>query len=134
MNFRQRIADLLVEKKRTQADLARYVGVKPNTVSDWINKGTSPKIEHIYLIAEFFSVSFDYLFDGRENHNSITKSNVGAIGNNSNGTVNINSDAQEEIDEISIEIARIIRSLPLRERSRLMTLVYEFEDSQNHSL
>ena len=62
MNFNQRIAYLLGEKKCSQADLAKSVGVKPNTVSDWINKGTSPKIEHIYKIANYFNVSFDYLF------------------------------------------------------------------------
>ena len=66
MNFSQRIADLLVETHHNQAELARFVGVKPNTVSDWINKGTSPKVEHLYRIADFFSVSFDYLFTGEE--------------------------------------------------------------------
>ena len=55
MNFSQRIAALLVETNHSQAELSRYIGVKANTVSDWINKGTSPKIEHL---------SFDYLFVG----------------------------------------------------------------------
>lgn len=64
MNFSQRIAALLVETNHSQAELSRYIGVKANTVSDWINKGTSPKIEHLYRIADFFSVSFDYLFVG----------------------------------------------------------------------
>lgn len=67
MNFSQRITDLLVETKHNQAELARFVGVKANTVSDWINRGTSPKIEHLYRIAEFFSISFDYLFIGKSN-------------------------------------------------------------------
>lgn len=56
MNFSQRIADLLVETKHNQAELARFVGVKANTVSDWINKGTSPEIEHLYRIADFFHI------------------------------------------------------------------------------
>ena len=129
MNFNQRIAYLLKEKKCSQADLARSVGVKPNTVSDWINKGTSPKVEHIYAIAQYFDVSIDYLFYGKENSNSILNSNIGAIGTNSSGTVNIHSDEQKsEFDEISKEIARIIKGLPLKERSRLLTLIYEFEE------
>ncbi len=70
MNFSQRIADLLVETHHNQAELARFVGVKPNTVSDWINKGTSPKIEHLYRIADFFSISFDYLFTGEKTASS----------------------------------------------------------------
>ena len=129
MNFNQRIAYLLKEKKCSQADLAKSVGVKPNTVSDWINKGTSPKVEHIYAIAQYFDVSIDYLFYGKENSNSILNSNIGAIGTNSSGTVNIHSDEQKsEFDEISKEIARIIKGLPLKERSRLLTLIYEFEE------
>ena len=139
MNFNQRIAYLLGEKKCSQADLAKSVGVKPNTVSDWINKGTSPKVEHMYKIANYFDVSFDYLFYGRENSNSILNSNIGAIGANSSGTININGEKQNngqmsEIDEIAQEVTRIIKSLPLKERSRLLTLIYEFEESCSHNL
>lgn len=133
MNFNQRIAYLLKEKKCSQADLAKFVGVKPNTVSDWINKETSPKIEHIYAIAKYFNVSLDYLFYGTETSNSILNSNIGAIGTNSNGTVNIHSD-KSEYDEISAEVARILNSLPLKERSRLLTLIYEFEESCHNSI
>jgi len=126
VRFQQILTDLLVEKHHTQAELARFVGVKPNTVSDWIKKGTSPKIEHIYMIAQFFCVSFDYLFMGQDNNQSnISQSNVGAIGNHSNGTVNIN---HSDDDEISKEVADIIKSLPLKERSILLTLIYEFEE------
>lgn len=64
MNFNTRLKSLINEKGCTQLELAKYVGVKPNTVSDWINKGTSPKISHIYKIQEFFNVTFEYLFTG----------------------------------------------------------------------
>lgn len=76
MNFSQRITDLLVETKHNQAELARFVGVKANTVSDWINKGTSPKIEHLYRIADFFSISFDYLFTGKSDSLSTNESEL----------------------------------------------------------
>ncbi len=66
MQFSQRLTSLINQTKHTQAELARFVNVKPNTVSDWINKNTSPKIEHLYLIAEFFNVSFNYLMTGME--------------------------------------------------------------------
>ena len=71
MDFKQRLTDLLVQKNHSQAELARYVGVKNNTVSDWINKGTSPKIEHLYRIAEFFEVSYDVLMTGKEKSPSL---------------------------------------------------------------
>lgn len=72
VNFSQRIATLLVETNHSQAELSRFIGVKANTVSDWINKGTSPKIEHLYRIADFFSISFDYLFVGKNSEVSNT--------------------------------------------------------------
>ncbi len=64
--FSDNIRLLLKSQNKTQAQLAKYVGVKQNTVSDWLNLGTSPKIDHIYRIAEFFSTSFDFLFFGKE--------------------------------------------------------------------
>lgn len=129
MEFGQILSALLVKNHYTQASLAEFVGVKPNTVSDWIKKGTSPKIEHLYKIADFFNVSFDYLFQGKESKNiGITQSNVAAIGENSSGTININNpDYPETSDEIAKEIIRIVKALPLRERSQLLTLIYEFE-------
>ena len=71
MKFSQHLNDLLVHKNHSQAELARFVGVKNNTVSDWINKGTSPKIEHLYRIAEFFNVSYDVLMTGEEKNPSL---------------------------------------------------------------
>lgn len=71
--FKQRLNDLVSINRCTRKSLAKYVGVKANTVSDWLNNGTSPKVEHIYLIAKFFNVSFDYLFLG-EDTNYVTLS------------------------------------------------------------
>lgn len=71
MNFVQQLKRLLEQNNHSQAELARYVGVKNNTVSDWINKGTSPKIEHLYRIAEFFDVSHDVLMTGESKNSSL---------------------------------------------------------------
>lgn len=60
--FQQTLKELIKSRGITQKELAEFLGVKQNTVSDWINRGTSPKIEHIYRIADYFSVSFDFLF------------------------------------------------------------------------
>ena len=77
MDFKQRLSDLLVQNNHSQAELARFVGVKNNTVNDWINKGTSPKIENLYRIAEFFDISFDNLFTNAEtSSNSLSEDEV----------------------------------------------------------
>lgn len=64
--FADNLRGLLAEKGRTQGELADFVGVKPNTVSDWLNKGNSPKLQHLYRISEFFAVSFDRIFLGED--------------------------------------------------------------------
>lgn len=64
--FGARLKELILAKGCTQKELAKFVGVKPNTVSDWLRKGNSPKIKHIMKIVEYFEVSYDYLFTGKD--------------------------------------------------------------------
>lgn len=95
MDFKQRLSDLLVQNNHSQAELARFVGVKNNTVNDWINKGTSPKIENLYRIAEFFDISFDNLFTNAE-----TSSN--------------------SLSEDEVELLKYYKQLPVNEKNRLI--------------
>ena len=95
MDFKQRLSDLLVQNNQSQAELARFVGVKNNTVNDWINKGTSPKIENLYRIAEFFDISFDNLFTNAE-----TSSN--------------------SLSEDEVELLKYYSQLPVNEKNRLI--------------
>lgn len=95
MDFKQRLSDLLVQNNHSQAELARFVGVKNNTVNDWINKGTSPKIENLYRIAEFFDISFDNLFTNAE-----TSSN--------------------SLSEDEVELLKYYSQLPVNEKNRLI--------------
>ena len=144
MNFNQILTELLVQTKQSQADLARFVGVKPNTVSDWINKGTSPKIEHLYRIADFFSVSFDYLFKGEEisTNNSIYArdlNNSKIVGGHDNSvSKNITYGTSEDSTKLTLsendeELLKIFRSLPTRERVKLLGIVYDFEEQYRKS-
>ena len=95
MDFKQRLSYLLVQNNHSQAELARFVGVKNNTVNDWINKGTSPKIENLYRIAEFFDISFDNLFTNTE-----TSSN--------------------SLSEDEVELLKYYNQLPVNEKNRLI--------------
>lgn len=52
--FRKRLKELLLSSGKTQKELAEFIGVKQNTVNDWLNNGTSPKIEQLYRIVDFF--------------------------------------------------------------------------------
>lgn len=62
MEFGKRIAELRKMKKVTQAQLAEYLSVNPQTVSRWEAEGGSPDIMLLPQIASFFEVSLDELF------------------------------------------------------------------------
>jgi transcriptional regulator with XRE-family HTH domain len=46
-----------------------HIGVSTRTVSTWKTRGTNPGAEYIAGIAEFFSVSTDYILTGSNGRN-----------------------------------------------------------------
>ena len=62
MELGKRIAELRKMKKVTQAQLAEYLSVNPQTVSRWEVEGGTPDVMLLPKIASFFEVSLDELF------------------------------------------------------------------------
>lgn len=56
-----RLSELLVENKISKRELAKKIGVSATSISDWSTGKIQPIAENVYLIAEFFQVSADYL-------------------------------------------------------------------------
>ena len=50
-----------------QVKLAEKVGVKQNTISSWLSGKKEPSIRSLWLLADFFEVSTDYLIGRTEN-------------------------------------------------------------------
>lgn len=106
--FSTNLKNLIIKNKVTQKELAEFVGVKQNTVSDWINRGTSPKIEQIYRIIDFFSISFDELFfDSKTNISKIQTENNStymSFDNNFNNQITVDEhnllQTYREIDDV----------------------------------
>ena len=61
--FGENLALLLEEKRITQKELARSIGVSAKTVQEWVGKdGRIPRNpDHLRLLAEFFGVTLHYL-------------------------------------------------------------------------
>lgn len=57
----ERITTLLTERKIEQKVLADYLNVKPTVISDWKAGRNSSYLKYIDKIADFLSVSTDYL-------------------------------------------------------------------------
>lgn len=70
--FGDRIKSLRQEKKATQNDLAELLGVTKTQISDLEHAKTTTSIERLYILADYFDVSLDYLV-GRSDNPKINK-------------------------------------------------------------
>lgn len=59
--FSERLKRLRKNKCLKQQELAEILGIKSNTYSDWENGKCKPSYEKLVKIADFFSVSLDWL-------------------------------------------------------------------------
>ena len=96
-------------------------GGAPGSINGW-KKGSMPNSNIVVALAMRLNVSTDYLLLGKE-YQPNTNNNI-AYGNNSK--VQINNDYAE--NEIYTELSKIITSLPLRERSKLIAMIYDCDE------
>lgn len=65
--FSQRLKQLRIDKKWTQAELASLLNISPKTVGTWERGTREPPMDAIIKIAQIFNVTTDYLL-GRVNN------------------------------------------------------------------
>lgn len=63
-NFSTRISNLLADSGYKQTDLAKYLGLKPATVSAWVAGKAFPTYEKLESVARFFRMSVPELLGG----------------------------------------------------------------------
>jgi transcriptional regulator with XRE-family HTH domain len=56
-------------EKTTQKTLGEAIGVRPQTVSLYLDGSTQPNADNLYKIARYFDVSVDYLLSGVSSEN-----------------------------------------------------------------
>lgn len=59
--FAARLNELLADNEISKRSLAKKIGVSATSISDWSTGKIQPTAENIYLIAEYFQISADYL-------------------------------------------------------------------------
>lgn len=116
---------MISEKGITQSKLAENTSISTGNISDWKKGRSMPTAVKLDELATYFGCSVDYLLGRTDtpneyNNNQINNSNNIAFGKNS--SVNVGS------GEIEKEICNILNSLNLRERSELLTIIYQFCD------
>ena len=66
INISKNIADLRKRKGITQEQLAGALNISPQAISKWETNTSFPDAQTLPLIAEYFNVSIDYLYYGKE--------------------------------------------------------------------
>ncbi len=128
MTISERIFYLLERQNKRQAELARILGVRQNTISDWKQNSRNPAAEHLEAIADFFGVSIDYLVTGHEAQHSIVAQ--GIFGNeNSHNVVTINGTAAE-LSEFETELLQIFGELSTRQKNSLLSYAYDLKEGK----
>jgi len=79
MNVADRIQNLRKTKGISQEQLADAIGVSRQAVSKWEGEQSTPDLEKIILMSDFFDVTTDYLLKGIEPANEIEHMTVGDI-------------------------------------------------------
>ncbi len=74
--FSKRLTEVLKETKMSKRHLAKKIGVSAMSISDWANGNVQPTAENIYLIAEYFQISADYLLGLEDESGAKTYTNT----------------------------------------------------------
>ena len=61
MEFQDRLKGLIKSRKITATSLARSIGIKRQSVAQYLSGDVQPKADNIKKMSEFFGVSSDYL-------------------------------------------------------------------------
>ena len=59
----KKFAELLEKTNKTAYQVAQETGVPQSTLSDWKNSRSSPKVDKLKKLAEYFGVSIEYFLE-----------------------------------------------------------------------
>ena len=66
LTFGERLRDLRVQQKMSQADLGQLIGVQATHIGRYEREESRPTAKYLKLLADCLDVSADFLFDGVE--------------------------------------------------------------------
>lgn len=124
--FWDRFESLCTENGYTPNGFARKIGISSGIIAKWKATGSLPKGENLIKIADGLNCSIDYLL-GRSPESQIL--NTGSISYSAVGDhASNNIQYQSQIGAMDKEIISLIQSLPLREKTSLLSYAYELSD------
>ena len=121
MTTMEKILTLLEQKGIEQQQFALAIGVNKQKISEWKSGKTKSYMKYIDKIAEFLSVSTDYLL-GADEKPSINMRDVNG-NNNSIGSNIYNKEISPEINDDTRELVQMIQDLSLVQRSQIVVMI-----------
>ncbi len=130
MQLAQILNNLMESKSISAYKMSKDTGISDRLIGYWKKGEKLPSAENLMIISNYFGVSIDYLLTGENRKESNISQSAITTGDHSTSTVNIRSQethSQQE-DETVQEITRILNGLPLKERTKLLSMIYDFEE------
>ena len=130
MQLAQILNNLMESKSISAYKMSKDTGISDRLIGYWKKGEKLPSAENLMIISNYFGVSIDYLLTGENRKESNISQSAITTADHSTSTVNIRSQethSQQE-DETVQEITRILNGLPLKERTKLLSMIYDFEE------
>lgn len=64
MNFTERLRQVMEERKVSMTELAREIGTRQSTISNWMDRGTIPAADTALRVAMYLDVDLVWLITG----------------------------------------------------------------------
>lgn len=126
MNTVEKIMFLLQSKNLEQKDLADFLGVRRQTITDWKSGKTQSYNKYIEKIANYFNVSVDYLLDRTDEANGYSISNVDTtINRNQAHIINNNISDSNDLYDIQNFLNKLSKTDKLRAIADILDLLEE---------
>ena len=127
-----RIKCLAKNKKIAVGTMLETIDLGRNTMANF--KTSMPKADNLAKIADYLGCSVDYLLGRTDNPNvlplNLNSGNHIVLGDccQNNPVVIGKAAAGSESDELEQEVIRILKELPIRKRTELLTVMYQYLD------
>lgn len=119
---------IIKEKGLSASKVSDDTGISTGNISDWKKGRSMPTAAKLDILANYLDCSVDYLL-GRIDRPEISQSySNNSISNSNNIAFGENSSVKITNEEIEKEICKVLSGLNLRERSELLTIIYNFVD------
>lgn len=127
----ERIVTLIGPKRGASKELAEYLGVHPNVITNWKNGRNKSYTRYLPEIAKYFNISMDFLLYGEDHpQNIVENADHSAVSQQNSGNLNINLEGND-LQGLEADLIHVFRSLDLKGKAAVLTTASDEEARMN---